>query len=1492
MEIVVIYVKGVSVYSPYFLRPIVNIKLPVNATFGPLIYLHNPHSEPIQIVEVYTSGDDFHLELPSGNREGPKNIWEIAPFETKAVIRVKFSGKVERNHTAYVRIKLNITEEVLIVPLEVEVGPRGGIFSPQGYVDFGIGGTMDEPKTIKLCLYNPFTKPVKIQSISIKSKAVKLEYRPSVVIPTGKSKGGCANVANLTVDWKKAFKNQDFTGKIVVKYRNGKSTAEIPYHVTVLDGGIVFDSQATKYFTNDKSKNSLRHIKIKNVFKSSIKILNLTLGEEVKKYFKIHNFKTLTLKSQEEAIVFSSDLKAGVKLENLQVNSHIRLVSNISTVTIPFMSYGGTLKLYLPFKSKDYSLDVGLISFNTKKEVNFLVLNDNPVNIQVRAIKTSIPLTSTTIVGCGRENPKTALFQHSFENLHACNTLKPNEYAILKLVVQTANNEGHVWGEIQIETDYENLSIPVQFKVAAGKLEIGPDRLVFDQCFPGKICSHPLKVYSTFNEPMIIKDIISLPPDPRLHGRHAGHILPHTTKIVGHLYLNPNIGCGNECYTGLHQDLYNQWLKTLMLPKSVVNFDLNLFNTFYNRFLNITSNGMKKWQNLTLRLDTSEVRSHMFKTRVKMSWPSLIHGTPDNKSVISFPLTQIGNITYRNITIKNPSSNSLIIQILLDKVYPNIELLYEGLPSASLPEYVPPSNADNFFYVKNGFELKKFSEKINVKVHSSTLPLFMKPGENFTLSIGFRGEKVGEFSSLLFFRNNLTVMEILRLKGRSTEPIFRFGNRRPGAAQPLLFEFTEKHVKECERDNRHFRYQNPNIAIKRSFTARNTGEIPIVIRSFYINDVLCEGYGFKVLNCMPFVLPANGTKKIDIEFTPDFTLAKVLRSLVLESSCNSNINYTLQATIPSYYISVCSSMIPRPAWEWYLGYVAAISLSLTLIFGVFIAILDAEKFKRQMYDIILASGPSVQPVLDLRLVGQQVREEVKNTKMESNNDIPKIEVKTTNKVEPKIKNEVEQIQVAVPAVPKGKKKLGKKIDYSEFIGAPKKDIESTKQKTNVVDKKVKEEEKKSSHNKENKKVISSKKTCKLQVEEETLSSTTESSCNTDDIHEARDSSHEARDSSHEARDSNHEARDSNHEARDSSQKNSKHNLKKVIKPDNVSSRTLLEENHKEQPPAQSRIEKRKSPKNTLKSKEHIDNSKNQTPVTRNEVRKRYGKDNREKNTPCKKAVERPSTKTSDHQSSHPTSVSPTTKVWTENRATFSDVVARNDAVTNSRLGNNANHSSIYVDTHNQTTTPLGPIGSKPVDFWSNGVNTSHHSLQEHHVEPVNSFFSDFPTHESQNAPSNFSNNIQTNTWRNPLENQQTNQFDLLGGSSANSSSSQDHIPTWSHSGFFNTNTYWNGSNGTSLLGGLPTINLPTPVTTASGAIPSVQNRQNDYTSNSSTLWQQWTPFNLQTRTPPGFQNINPNTVGQTENPVTTESYNPFSSNVWTNNNIWRYSEDS
>lgn len=48
---------------------------------------------------------------------------EIPPFETKSIMKASFLGRIEHNHTAFIRIKTNKDnkQEMLILPVEVEV---------------------------------------------------------------------------------------------------------------------------------------------------------------------------------------------------------------------------------------------------------------------------------------------------------------------------------------------------------------------------------------------------------------------------------------------------------------------------------------------------------------------------------------------------------------------------------------------------------------------------------------------------------------------------------------------------------------------------------------------------------------------------------------------------------------------------------------------------------------------------------------------------------------------------------------------------------------------------------------------------------------------------------------------------------------------------------------------------------------------------------------------------------------------------------------------------------------------------------------------------------------------------------------------------------------------------------------------------------------------------------------------------------------------------
>lgn len=92
-----------------------------------------------------------------------------------------------------------------MVPLEIEVTPNAGLYSPQGFVDFGVGGSLDSPKPVELYVINPLRKTVKISSVTTTSKAIKIRFE-NIKIDSNwknpKAMESASKIATLTVDCK------------------------------------------------------------------------------------------------------------------------------------------------------------------------------------------------------------------------------------------------------------------------------------------------------------------------------------------------------------------------------------------------------------------------------------------------------------------------------------------------------------------------------------------------------------------------------------------------------------------------------------------------------------------------------------------------------------------------------------------------------------------------------------------------------------------------------------------------------------------------------------------------------------------------------------------------------------------------------------------------------------------------------------------------------------------------------------------------------------------------------------------------------------------------------------------------------------------------------------------------------------------------------------------------------------------------------------------
>merc|ERR1712051_664893 len=170
----------------------------------------------------------------------------------------------------------------------------------------------------------------------------------------------------------------------------------------------------------------------------------------------------------------------------------------------------------------------------------------------------------------------------------------------------------------------------------------------------------------------------------------------------------------------------------------------------------------------------------------------------------------------------------------------------------------------------------------------------------------------------------------------------------------------------------------PLFTVKRTFKVKNIGQTSFYVKSFDIEGNLCEGYGFKVLNCDPFNLEPNDTHEVHIAFTPDFTLSKISRRLTMKTTVRhlEALNYTLVASVPSHMLMPCSRMLPRPPWEIYMYWGLNIFMVIILGLTVFVAIFEADRILSTSYYTPLLQLDESGQVLDLRTVAEYVHREL------------------------------------------------------------------------------------------------------------------------------------------------------------------------------------------------------------------------------------------------------------------------------------------------------------------------------------------------------------------------------------------------------------------------------------------------------------------------------------------------------------------------------------
>ncbi|XP_053559728.1 transmembrane protein 131-like [Bombina bombina] len=304
--------------------------------------------------------------------------------------------------------------------------------------------------------------------------------------------------------------------------------------------------------------------------------------------------------------------------------------------------------------------------------------------------------------------------------------------------------------------------------------------------------------------------------------------------------------------------------------------------------------------------------------------------------VVNFTATALSNSSIKYITLMNPSSFPVMVQLLPLSHYPNPQAALRLLSKW----YGVSEQAIDLTTAE--FTLQKQCNYGNHQLENCTvevLELQLLPWESQRVGVVFTPLDYRKITSLIVIRNNLTVLDMITVEGVGAREMLRVGGRLPGIGGSLRFKVPESTLMDCRQQ---LKESKQILSITKIFKVENIGSLPITISSMKINGYKCQGFGFEVLDCNTFSLKQNSSRDIAIVFIPDFTSSWVIRELTLVSASNLEFRFTLNVTLPHHLLPLCADGVPGPSWEISFWKLTVLFVSLSLLGVILIAVQQAQ----------------------------------------------------------------------------------------------------------------------------------------------------------------------------------------------------------------------------------------------------------------------------------------------------------------------------------------------------------------------------------------------------------------------------------------------------------------------------------------------------------------------------------------------------------------------
>ncbi|KAF9678468.1 hypothetical protein SADUNF_Sadunf07G0038100 [Salix dunnii] len=312
------------------------------------------------------------------------------------------------------------------------------------------------------------------------------------------------------------------------------------------------------------------------------------------------------------------------------------------------------------------------------------------------------------------------------------------------------------------------------------------------------------------------------------------------------------------------------------------------------------------------------------------NWKS--QGTTSGMSVLDdhevlFPMVQVGTYHSRWITVKNPSEQPVVMQLILNSG----EIIDECRGTDGSLE--PPSSSifvhtELTAPTRYGFSLAE----------SALTEAYVHPyGKAYFGPIFFHPSNRCGWRSSALIRNNLSGVEWLSLRGfGGSLSLVLFDGSEP--VQSIEFNLNLPTPLNISRTDGQFNTEETTYACSvssfKELYAKNMGDLPLEVKSIEVSGSECGLDGFMVHACKGFSLEPGESTKLMISYQSDFSAAVVHRDLELALASGIFV-IPIRASIPLYMYNLCKKSV---FWMRLKKFSAAVLLATSLMILIFCCI--------------------------------------------------------------------------------------------------------------------------------------------------------------------------------------------------------------------------------------------------------------------------------------------------------------------------------------------------------------------------------------------------------------------------------------------------------------------------------------------------------------------------------------------------------------------------